>query len=93
MGKVAGCNPILTLGGRVRQGVAVAVLAVAALAAGLYFGWDSLAAVGLTGVIVSLVPCLLMCAAGLCMSRMGGKKQPESDAGGNRASQGQANTG
>jgi hypothetical protein len=93
MEKVAGCNPILTLGGRVRQGVTLAVLAVAGVAAGLYFGWNSLAALGLTGVIVSLLPCLLMCAAGVCMSRMGGKEQTESDAGANSASQGRAKTG
>jgi hypothetical protein len=28
---------------------------------------------GLTSVIVSLLPCLLMCAAGICASRMGRK--------------------
>ena len=75
MEKAASCNPILTLGGRVKQWVTLAMLAAAAVAAGLYFGWGSLAALGLTGVIVSLVPYLLMCVAGLCMSRLGGKKE------------------
>ncbi len=70
------CNPILTLGGRVSQGTTLTVLAVAAVGAGLAFGWDSLAALGLTTVIVSLLPCVLMCAAGLCMSRMGKKNSP-----------------
>lgn len=78
MEKAASCNPILTLGGRVKPWVTLATLAAAAVAAGLYFGWGSLAALGLTGVIVSLLPCLLMCAAGLCMSRMGGKKEGSS---------------
>ena len=68
-----GCNPILTLGGRVGQGTGITVLIVAALGAGLVFGWDSLAALGLTTVIVSLLPCLAMCALGVCASRMGRK--------------------
>ncbi len=68
-----GCNPILTLGGRVRQGTTLTVLAVAAVGSGLAFGWDSLAALGLTSVIVSVLPCLVMCAAGICASRMGKK--------------------
>lgn len=38
-------NPVLTLGGRVSQGVTMSTL------------------------IVSLVPCLLMCALGVCTSR------------------------
>ena len=75
MEKAAGCNPVLTFGGRMKPWVTLTILTVAAVAAGLYFGWSSLAAVGLTGVIVSLVPCLVMCAAGICMSRMGGNKE------------------
>ena len=76
MEKAADCNPILTLGGRVRQGVTLAVLVAAAAGAGLYFGWSSMAALGLTGIVVSLLPCALMCAAGICMSRMGKKERP-----------------
>ena len=68
-----GCNPILTLGGRVSQATGITVLVVAALGAGLAFGWDSLAALGLTTVIVSLLPCLAMCTLGVCASRMGKK--------------------
>lgn len=68
-----GCNPVLTLGGRVSQGTGITVLVTAAVGAGLTFGWDSLAALGLTTVIVSLLPCVLMCAVGLCASRMGKK--------------------
>ena len=67
------CNPVLTLGGRVSQRSTLIVLAVAAVGSGLVFGWDSLAALGLTTVIVSLLPCLAMCALGVCASRMGGK--------------------
>jgi hypothetical protein len=70
---VADCNPVLTLGGRVRRGVTVGAIVAAAAGSGLYFGWDSLAAFGLTTLIVSLAPCLVMCALGVCASRMGRK--------------------
>ena len=70
---VRDCNPVLTLGGRVSQGVTMSTLVAAAVGSGLYFGWDSLAAPGLTMLIVSLAPCLLMCALGVCASRMGKK--------------------
>ena len=77
--QAGGCNPILTLGGRVSQKTGMIVLAVAAVGSGLAFGWDSLAALGLTTVIVSLLPCLVMCGAGICMSRMG-KQQTDGNA-------------
>ena len=67
------CNPILTLGGRVSQATTLTVLAVAAVGSGLVLGWDSLAALGLTTVIVALLPCVVMCAAGICANRMGKK--------------------
>jgi hypothetical protein len=66
-------NPVLTLGGRVSRGATLSTLVAAAVGSGLYFGWDSLAALGLTTLIVSLAPCLLMCALGVCASRMGRK--------------------
>lgn len=43
--------------------------AVLALPLSLYLGWDWLAATGLGVVLVSVVPCLAMCALGLCMGR------------------------
>ena len=42
--------------------------------AALFFGWDSLVAAGLASVIVGVLPCLAMCAAGLCMGRRGGNQ-------------------
>jgi hypothetical protein len=45
------------------------VLAVAGLAVsatGLALGWDRLTAVGIAPLIVSAVPCLIVCALGLC---------------------------
>jgi hypothetical protein len=68
---VKNCNPVLTLGGRVSQELTISTLVAAAAGSGLYFGWDSLAALGLTTLIVSLALCVLMCAVGVCASRMG----------------------
>ena len=41
----------------------------------LYGGWDWLAATGASAILIGIVPCLLMCAFGLCMGR--GKKNAE----------------
>lgn len=75
-----GCNPILTLGGRISQGTALTVLAVAGVGSGLVLGWDSLVALGVSTFILALLPCAVMCALGICASRMGKK-----EAGGNTA--------
>ena len=66
-------NPLLTLGGRVSQGTTLTVLAAAGVGSGLVLGWDSLVALGVSGLILSLLPCLAICALGLCASRMGKK--------------------
>ena len=67
------CNPVLTLGGRVSQGTTLTVLAVAGVGAGLILGWDLLVAAGLSGLVLAVLPCVAMCALGLCASRMGQK--------------------
>jgi hypothetical protein len=46
-------------------------LAIVATVAGLFFGWGWLVAIGLAPILVSLAPCLLMCALGICMARWG----------------------
>lgn len=43
------------------------------VAGGLFLGWDWLVAAGLAPVVLGLLPCAAMCAAGLCMNRGGGK--------------------
>lgn len=48
--------------------------------AGLFFGWNWLVAAGLASIIVGILPCLAMCALGLCMNRMGKKDAPTSGA-------------
>ena len=57
------------LGGR-RALVAVAAIVAAA---GLAFNWSWLVAVGIAPVLVAALPCVAMCALGLCMSRMTGR--------------------
>jgi len=69
-----GCNPILTLGGRISQGTALTVLAVAGVGSGLVLGWDSLVVLGVSTFILALLPCAAMCALGICASRMGKKE-------------------
>jgi hypothetical protein len=52
------------------------IAAALILAAGaLYAGWGWLAAMGLTGVIVAVAPCLAMCALGLCMRGTHAKRE------------------
>lgn len=48
------------------------LLAAVALAGGLAFNWSWLAAAGIAPLILSVLPCVAMCALGLCMNRMTG---------------------
>jgi hypothetical protein len=48
------------------------ILTIAALGTGLAFNWSWLVAIGVAPLLISLAPCAVMCALGLCMSRMGG---------------------
>lgn len=41
-------------------------LATLGVGGGLFLGWDWLAAAGLSSVVIGLLPCAAMCAAGLC---------------------------
>ena len=50
-------------------------LALAGGAGALVLGWDWLVAAGLASIIVAVAPCLVMCALGLCMHRMGKSDQ------------------
>ncbi len=43
------------------------IIAALVVAAGLWLGWESLAALGVLPLLLSLLPCLAMCALGLCM--------------------------
>jgi hypothetical protein len=46
----------------------------------LFFGWNWLVAAGLASIVVGILPCLAMCALGLCMNRMGKKEAPNGGA-------------
>jgi hypothetical protein len=56
----------------------VLVLAAIALAAGLALNWSWLAAAGIAPVILTALPCLVMCGAGLCMNKLIGGGSCES---------------
>lgn len=49
------------------------IFAGLAIAASLAFNWSWLLAVGIAPILVSVLPCLAMCALGLCMKKAGGK--------------------
>ena len=65
--RVASATLHALLGSRRRQLLFGATL----LALGLAFKWNWLAAIGVAPVILSLLPCAVMCAFGLCMMKMG----------------------
>ncbi|TKJ09295.1 hypothetical protein E8Q34_17575 [Halomonas sp. 15WGF] len=45
-----------------------------AVAGGLAFGWDNLVLLGIAPILLSLLPCLIMCGLGLCMMKCKDKK-------------------
>lgn len=51
-----------------------AVLATVVTVAGFAFGWSWLVAAGVAPLLLSVLPCVAMCALGLCMNRMTGKQ-------------------
>ena len=63
------------LGGRI--GLFLAGGAILILGAGLSWGW--LVAAGVAPLILSLAPCALMCALGLCMTKMGSSASKASE--------------
>ena len=49
------------------------ILAGLAVAAGLALNWSWLVAAGIAPILIGAVPCVAMCALGLCMNRAGGR--------------------
>lgn len=43
-------------------------MGAAAIAVALVFGWNWLTAIGIASALISVLPCLAMCALGLCMN-------------------------
>ncbi len=60
------------------------ILATIAIVAGLVFNWSWLVAAGLAPILISTLPCLIMCVFGVCMMCRSGDKQsaPVRDAAG-----------
>ena len=58
--------------------VGLLAIAGAAIVAGLAFNWSWLVAAGVAPLLLSALPCVAMCAFGLCMMGMGDRsaKQP-----------------
>ena len=50
------------------------LLGSVAVAGGLAFGWDNLVLLGIAPILLSLLPCLIMCGLGLCMMKCKDKK-------------------
>lgn len=55
----------------------------AVLAAGVAWQWNWLLAIGVLPFILSVAPCAVMCALGLCASKLAGSCCPSSSTGGN----------
>ena len=49
------------------------ILAGVALVAGAAFNWSWLVAVGIAPIVIAVLPCVAMCALGLCMNKMAGR--------------------
>ena len=64
------------LGGR--RGLIAAGAAIAV--AGLAFNWAWLVAAGIAPLLLSVLPCVAMCALGLCMNQMTGRPCQTDDA-------------
>ena len=49
------------------------ILATVLIAAGLSFNWSWLVAAGVAPILIGALPCVAMCALGLCMNKLGGR--------------------
>ena len=55
----------------VRPRTVLVAVALAAVTVGIAMNWSALVAAGIAPLLISALPCAVMCALGLCMSRMG----------------------
>lgn len=55
------------------------LLGAVVVAGGLAMGWDQLVLLGLAPLLVSLLPCLVMCGLGLCMMKCKDKTNKSTD--------------
>lgn len=57
----------------------IVLLAAAGIAAGLAFNWSWLVPAGVAPLLLGVLPCVAMCALGLCMNRMTSHSCPSED--------------
>lgn len=57
------------------------LFAAIAVAGSLVMGWEQLVLLGLAPLLISLLPCLIMCGLGLCMMKCKDKKGKATDQG------------
>lgn len=60
----------------VRNGVILGLVVLTGTGLAFGGGWGWLVAVGAAPIILSLLPCAIMCGLGLCMHKMSSKQQP-----------------
>jgi len=56
---------------RMRPRTVLVTAALAIMTVGVTVSWSALVAAGIAPLLISALPCAVMCALGLCMSRMG----------------------
>lgn len=66
---------------------ALLVFGIAALVGGLALNWNWLATIGAAPIILSTLPCLVMCALGLCMHNILSRPAPPPAEGGEQLSE------
>lgn len=64
---------IVTLRDRLARRTAVVAWLAIAMGLGLFLGWSWVVAAGLSSLVLGLLPCAAMCAAGLCSGSSGKK--------------------
>ena len=69
------CAPAAKSGWLSSRNVLIGALVLGG-AAGLFFGWNWIVAAGFASIVLGVLPCLAMCALGVCASRMGRKDAP-----------------
>ncbi|HEV8553773.1 MAG TPA: hypothetical protein VGR65_10395 [Casimicrobiaceae bacterium] len=74
---------VLTIGGRLNRRIAIVAWSAAIVGSGLLLSWNWLVAAGLSTIVLAILPCAAMCAAGLCM---GGADNKRADASAKNAS-------
>ena len=70
-------NLFSVLGEKLRGKNGLIAVAVLAVGGGLFLNWSWLVAAGIAPLILGILPCVAMCALGLCANKMGGKSSSE----------------